>query len=45
MVLAEEFEGKIECLGENTKKHITFLVPSKKENENGQAVTYKRKIH
>ena len=29
--LAEEFEGEFECLGENTKKYITFLVPIKKE--------------
>ena len=25
--LAEEFEGELECLGENTEKHITFSVP------------------
>ena len=29
--LTEEFEGSFECLGENTEKHITFLVPIKKE--------------
>ena len=29
--LAEEFEGKFECLGENTEKYITFSVPIKKE--------------
>ena len=29
--LAKEFEGKFECLGENTEKHITFSVPIKKE--------------
>ena len=29
--LAEEFEGEFECLGENTKKYITFSVPIKKE--------------
>ena len=29
--LAEEFEGEFECLGENTKKYITFSVPTKKE--------------
>ena len=28
--LAEEFEGEFECLGENTEKYITFLVPIKK---------------
>ena len=31
--LAEEFEGKFECLGENTKKCITFSVPIKIELE------------
>ena len=25
--LPEELEGKFECLGENTEKYITFLVP------------------
>ena len=29
--LAEEFEGQFECLGENTEKYITFLVPIKKK--------------
>ena len=29
--LAEEFEGEVECLGENTEKYITFSVPIKKE--------------
>ena len=29
--LAEEFEGELECLGENTEKNITFSVPIKKE--------------
>ena len=29
--LAEEFEGKFECLGESTEKYITFSVPIKKE--------------
>ena len=29
--LAEEFEGRFECLGENTEKYITFSVPIKKE--------------
>ena len=26
-MLAKEFEGQFECLGENTEKHITFSVP------------------
>ena len=29
--LAKEFEGELECLGENTEKYITFSVPIKKE--------------
>ena len=29
--LAEEFEGELECLGENTIKYISFSVPIKKE--------------
>ena len=29
--LAEEFEVQFTCLGENTKKHITFPVPVRKE--------------
>ena len=39
--LAKEFEGEFECLGENTKKCITFLVSLKKENDNGKKITYK----
>ena len=29
--LVNKFEGKFECLGENTEKYITFSVPIKKE--------------
>ena len=29
--LAEEFRGQFECLGENTEKYITFLVPIEKQ--------------
>ena len=29
--LAEECEGEFECLGENTEKYITLLIPIKKE--------------
>ena len=29
--MAEEFEGELECLGENTEKYITVSVPIKKE--------------
>ena len=42
--LAEEFKGDFECLGENTEKYITFLVPLKKENNNGKKITYKLKF-
>ena len=34
--LAEEFKSQFECLGENTKKYITFSVPIKKEVPNGK---------
>ena len=34
--LAEEFKGQFECLGENTKKYISFSVPIKKEHDNGR---------
>ena len=39
--LAEEFKSNFECSGENTEKYITFLVPLKKENDNGEIITYK----
>ena len=42
--LAKEFEGKFECLGENTEKYITFSVPIDKELDNGKAITYKLKF-
>ena len=42
--LSEEFEGQIECLGENTEKYITFSVPIKKELDNGKSITYKIKF-
>ena len=32
--LPEEFEGKFKCLGENTEKYITYLLPIKKEVAN-----------
>ena len=31
--LAEEFEGQVECLGENTEKYITFSVLIQKKVE------------
>ena len=32
--LVKEFEGNFECLGENTEKYMTFVVPIKKKIEN-----------
>ena len=41
----KEFEGKFECLGENTEKYITFSVPIKKKIENKDLEkTYKIKF-
>ena len=37
--LAKEFDGQLECLGENTEKYITFSVPIKKELDNGKTIT------
>ena len=41
--LAEEFEEKFTCLGENTEKYITFSVPIEKEvtriDKRGKEVT------
>ena len=34
--LAKEFYGRLECLGENTEKYITFSVPFSKELDNGK---------
>ena len=42
--LVKEFEGQFECLGENTKKNITFPVPIKKDLDNGKAITCKIKF-
>ena len=42
--LAKEFDGQLECLGENTEKYITFSVPIKKELDNGKTITYKLKF-
>ena len=40
--LAGEFEGNLECLGENTEKYITFSVLIKKRIENkNMDITYK----
>ena len=43
--LVKEFEGKFECLGENTEKYITFSVSIKKKIENKDLeITYKIKF-
>ena len=42
--LAKEFNGQLECLGENTEKYITFSVPIKKELDNNKTITYKLKF-
>ena len=43
--LVKEFEGNFACLGENTEKYITFLVPLKKKIENKNIeITYKIKF-
>ena len=40
--LVKEFDGNFECLGENTKKYITFSVPMKKKVKNKNIeITYK----
>ena len=41
--LAKEFKIQFEFLGENTKKYITFLVPIKKQFDNGEIITCKIK--
>ena len=38
------FDGKFECLGENTEKYITFSVLIKKQLDNGKTTTYKLKF-
>ena len=42
--LAKEFDGQLECLGENTEKYITFSVPIKKELDNNKTITCKLKF-
>ena len=42
--LAKEFNGKFDCLGENTEECITFSVPVKKEAYNNKIITYKLKF-
>ena len=43
--LVKQFDGNFDCLGENTKKYITFSVPLKKKIENKNLeITYKIKF-
>ena len=42
--LAEGFEGKFECLVENTEKYINFSVPIDKEHKNDKKMAYKTKF-
>ena len=43
--LVKEFDGNVDCLGENTEKYITFSVPLKKKIENKNIeITYKIKF-
>ena len=42
--LAKEFDGQLECLGENTEKYITFSVPISKELDNGKKIKYRLKF-
>ena len=41
--LAEEFKGQFQGSGENTKKYITFSVPTKEEVVNGKKRRKKEK--
>ena len=40
----KEFEAEFECLEKNTEKYITFSVSLKKENDNGEIITFKLKF-
>ena len=44
--LAKEFNGKFDCLGENTEKYITFSAPiyKKNDNDNDKTIIYKLKF-
>ena len=41
--LAKEFDGQLECVGENTENYINFSVPLSKEFDNGKNITYRLK--
>ena len=42
--MQKKLYGKLECLGENTEKYITFSVPISKEPDNGKTITYRLKF-
>ena len=42
--LAEEFKGKLDCIGESMEKYITVFVPIKKKCGDGKTVTHKLKF-
>ena len=43
--LAEDFKGQFECLGENTEKYISFLVPIVKDNKDDNSKWYHKDDH
>ena len=42
--LEKEFDGQLECLGENTEQYIAFSVSINKELGNNKVITYKLQI-
>ena len=43
-ILAEEFQGELNCIGENIEKYITFSAPIKKKIDDGKTITCKIKF-
>ena len=39
--LAKQFEGNMECIGENMEKYLTFKLPLKTINKNDKPIIYK----
>ena len=39
--LVKEFKGKLDCIGESTKKYITFSAPIKKKCGDSKTITHK----
>ena len=42
--LAIEFKGRLNCIGDNMEKYITFSVSIKKKCGNGKTIAYKLKF-